>query len=230
MKKIVFLLLYILGIGMVSAQSYMPENSTHVVRIETSMGNIRLALYDDTPLHRDQFLRLVERGYYDSLLFHRVIPNFVIQAGDSLSRHAAPGTLLGDSPEPYSIPAEITFPNRYHKSGALAAAREPDEVNPERRSSYSQFYIVTGNLYDTDRLGVAQEYLDSVTNGKVKLTPRVKEDYRSIGGMPYLDGLYTVFGEVIEGYDIVDQIQWVGRDENNRPFDDVRILKAVVEK
>lgn len=213
-----------------SAQSYMPENSTHVVRIETSMGNIRLALYDDTPLHRDQFLRLVERGYYDSLLFHRVIPNFVIQAGDSLSRHAASGTLLGDSPEPYSIPAEITFPNRYHKSGALAAAREPDEVNPERRSSYSQFYIVTGNLYDTDRLSVAQEYLDSVTNGKVKLTPKVKEDYRSIGGMPYLDGLYTVFGEVIEGYDIVDQIQWVGRDENNRPFDDVRILKAVVEK
>lgn len=226
------LLLPLLGAEGVAASRIQHEADTtgREVVIETTMGRIRVQLYDDTPRHRDNFLRLVGEGYYDSLLFHRVIPGFVIQAGDSASRHAAPGAALGDSPEPYSVPAEIHFPRHYHKAGALAAAREPDETNPTRASSASQFYIVTGRLYDDDGLTAAQAYLDSVTAGQVKLTPEIKEVYRSQGGMPYLDGLYTVFGEVVEGMDIVDQIQWVERDARNRPLSDVRILKAYVVK
>lgn len=230
-RKILWLLALLLpffGAGSPAAAQAAHEADTtrRDVVIETTMGRIRVRLYDDTPRHRDNFLRLVNEGYYDSLLFHRVIPGFVIQAGDSASRHAAPGIALGDSPEPYSVPAEIRFPRHYHKAGALAAAREPDETNPARASSATQFYIVTGRLYDDDGLAAAQAYLDSVTGGQAKLTPEVKEVYRSQGGMPYLDGLYTVFGEVIEGMDIVDQIQWVERDERNRPLSDVRILRA----
>lgn len=208
---------------------FMPEGATHVVRLETTMGHVRLALYDDTPLHRDQFLSLVGRGYYDGLLLHRVVPNFVVQGGDSLSRTAKAGDKLGDAPEPYSLPAEIHFPRHYHKSGALAAARESDDVNPERASSYSQFYIVCANPQTDDRLDQAQHYLDSVTCGAVRLTPEIKETYRSLGGLPHLDGLYTVFGEVIEGMDVVDQISWAGRDEHNRPFEDIRIVRASLE-
>ena len=189
-----------------------------------------MTLYNDTPKHRDNFLKLVREGYYDGLLFHRVIPGFMIQAGDSASRHAVPEQKLGDSPEAYTIPAEIRFPERFHKCGALAAAREGDEVNPERASSSTQFYIVNGRMFDDDQLAAAQEYLDEQTGGKIKLTPEVKEVYRSYGGAPHLDGLYTVFGEVIEGLDIVDQIQWVERNADNRPKTDVRIVRATVVK
>lgn len=210
------------------AQDAPADTVEHEVELLTNKGRIVVKLYNDTPLHRDNFLRLVRTGFYDSLLFHRVIPGFVIQAGDSASRHARPGQALGESPEGYTVPAEIRFPAHYHKAGALAAAREDDARNPQRASSASQFYIVTGRLYDDAGLDRAQVYLDSVTEGRVKLTPQIRETYRSIGGMPYLDGLYTVFGEAIEGYDIIDQIQWVPRDERNRPDEDVRILRARV--
>lgn len=206
------------------------DSLQHEVLIETTMGRVRVTLYNDTPKHRDNFLKLVREGYYDGLLFHRVIPGFMIQAGDSASRHAVPEQKLGDSPEAYTIPAEIRFPERFHKCGALAAAREGDEVNPERASSSTQFYIVNGRMFDDDQLAAAQEYLDEQTGGKIKLTPEVKEVYRSYGGAPHLDGLYTVFGEVIEGLDIVDQIQWVERNADNRPKTDVRIVRATVVK
>ena len=195
--------------------------------METSMGNIRLALYNETPLHRDNFIKNVREGVYDGLLFHRVISSFMIQGGDTASRNAAPGQQLGDTEESYSIPAEIRYPQLFHKRGALAAAREGDNVNPERRSSATQFYIVYGRRFTDEMLDKVQERLDGVKGG-VTLTPEVREVYKQKGGTPHLDGLYTVFGEVLEGMDVVREIQWVETDSNNRPVEDVRIIKATV--
>ena len=195
--------------------------------METSMGNIRLALYNETPLHRDNFIKNVREGVYDGLLFHRVISSFMIQGGDTASRNAAPGQQLGNTEESYSIPAEIRYPQLFHKRGALAAAREGDNVNPERRSSATQFYIVYGRRFTDEMLDKVQERLNGVKGG-VTLTPEVREVYRQKGGTPHLDGLYTVFGEVLEGMDVVREIQWVETDSNNRPVEDVRIIKATV--
>lgn len=222
-----FISLLTLNVG---AQTLTTDNIEHEVLLETSKGNIRVKLYNDTPIHRDNFLKLVRQGFYDGLLFHRVIPDFMIQAGDSASRHAKEGVLLGDSPEPYTLPAEIHFPTHFHRRGALAAAREGDEKNPQRASSYSQFYIVTGSIFTDDGLDIMQERLDSTTHNTIKLTPKIKEVYRTFGGAPHLDGQNTVFGEVVEGFDVTDLIQWASRDENNRPFDDIRIIKATVVK
>ena len=222
-----FISLLTLNVG---AQTLTTDSIEHEVLLETSKGNIRGKLYNDTPIHRDNFLKLVRQGFYDGLLFHRVIPDFMIQAGDSASRHAKEGVLLGDSPEPYTLPAEIHFPAHFHRRGALAAAREGDEKNPQRASSYSQFYIVTGSIFTDDGLDIMQERLDSTTHNTIKLTPKIKEVYRTFGGAPHLDGQYTVFGEVVEGFDVTDLIQWASRDENNRPFDDIRIIKATVVK
>ena len=222
-----FISLLTLNVG---AQTLTTDSIEHEVLLETTKGNIRVKLYNDTPIHRDNFLKLVRQGFYDGLLFHRVIPDFMIQAGDSASRHAKEGVLLGDSPEPYTLPAEIHFPTHFHRRGALAAAREGDEKNPQRASSYSQFYIVTGSIFTDDGLDVMQERLDSTTHNTIKLTPKIKEVYRTFGGAPHLDGQYTVFGEVVEGFDVTDLIQWVSCDENNRPFDDIRIIKATVVK
>ena len=191
------------------------------------MGNIRQALYNETPLHRDNIIKNVREGVYDGLLFHRVISSFMIQGGDTASRNAAPGQQLGDTEESYSIPAEIRYPQLFHKRGALAAAREGDNVNPERRSSATQFYIVYGRRFTDEMLDKVQERLDGVKVG-VTLTPEVREVYRQKGGTPHLDGLYTVFGEVLEGMDVVREIQWVETDSNNRPVKDVRIIKATV--
>ncbi len=202
----------------------------HEVLIETTKGNIRIALYNETPLHRDNFIKLVKNGFYDGLLFHRVIDRFMIQTGDSASRHAAPGQLLGDSPESYKIPAEIRYPALFHKRGAIAAARESDSVNSERESSSSQFYIVYGRRFNDEMLDKAQEKLDQATGGTVKLTPEIREAYKKNGGTPHLDGQYTVFGEVVEGINTVDSIQWVETDKNDRPVEDIRIIRATVIK
>lgn len=198
------------------------------VLLETTKGNIRIALYNETPLHRDNFLRLVSQGFYDGLLFHRVIYNFMIQTGDSASRNAAPGRLLGDSPESRKIPAEIRYPALFHKRGAVAAARESDETNPALASSSSQFYIVYGRRFNDSMLDAQQQKLDRQTGGKIKLTPEVREAYKAVGGTPHLDGQYTVFGEIIEGLDVVKDIDWADTDENARPKEDIRIIKATV--
>lgn len=229
MKK--FLLLFSLFMAFVAAPAQSVADSLcREVEFETTSGTFRVMLYNDTPQHRDQMLKLVGEGYYDGLLFHRVIPNFMVQAGDSASRNALPGVVLGDSREPYALPAEIRFPAHCHKRGALAAARESDEVNPERKSSYSQFYVVIGSVFSDPVLDKVQERIDLATEGQVKLTPEVREIYRTQGGAPHLDGQYTVYGEVVEGMDVIEQIQWVDRDENNRPLQDVRILKARIVK
>lgn len=201
------------------------------VLIETTKGNIRLRLYNETPLHRDNFLKLIrEYHFYDSLLFHRVIPDFMVQAGDPYSKNAKPGELLGDHSLDYNIPAEIRLPQLYHKRGALAAAREPDEVNPNHESSSSQFYIVYGKKQTDKTLDIQQQRLDSVFNDSIKMTAEMTETYKNAGGTPHLDGGYTVFGEVVEGMDVVDRIQQVKCDKNDRPIEDVRIIRATILK
>lgn len=202
------------------------DSTRHEVLLETTMGNVKLALYNETPKHRDNFLKLVKEGFYDGVLFHRVISNFMIQAGDSTTRHAKPGEALGMYSPDYTIPAEIDFPRLYHKRGALAAAREGDDVNPERASSASQFYIVYGSRMTDFQLDKAQERLNAKTQGKVVLTPELRKVYFEKGGTPHLDGQYTVFGEVVEGLDVVAKIQAVETDSHARPLVDVRIVKA----
>lgn len=202
----------------------------HEVVLETSMGNVRIILHNETPLHRDNFLKLVREGYYDGNLFHRVISSFMIQTGDSTSRHAQPGAPAGDYSPDYTLPAEIRYPALYHHRGAVAAARESDDVNPEHRSSASQFYIVYGRRFNEDMLDQVQARLDKATKGKVTIPPALREAYYKKGGTPHLDGQYTVFGEVVEGMDVVQAIQNVETDAHDRPLQDVRILRAVVVK
>lgn len=200
------------------------------VMIETTMGRIRIALYDDTPQHRENFLKLVGEHYYDSLLFHRVIYGFMIQTGSPDSRHAEPGAAVGHKDTDYTIEAEIRLPQHFHKRGAVAAAREGDRTNPERRSSGGQFYIVWGTTYSTLALERMSQKLDSMSHGTMRFTDDMTDHYRKYGGSPHLDGQYTVFGEVVEGLDVVDKIQQVFTDDYHRPVDDVRIISATIEE
>lgn len=207
------------------------QEQRRIVQLVTDSGSVKIALFNETPLHRDNFLKLVSEGFYDGVLFHRVIFGFMIQTGDSLSKHAEPGKLYGDGRyESYKIPAEIHYPEIVHRRWAVAAARESDEKNPQRESSMCQFYIVYGKRFNDDMLDEEQERLDRETGGTVKMTPEIREIYKKYGGTPHLDGQYTVFGEVVEGMDVVDKIQRVETDDNARPLGDIRILKATVEE
>ena len=199
---------------------------TNEVLLETTEGNIRVMLYDDTPLHRDNFLKLVDEQFYDSLLFHRVIRNFMIQAGDPKSKHAESGEILGGGDLGYTLPAEIKTPTHYHARGTLAMAREGDARNPQRRSSACQFYIVWGKTYSTKELEAIQEKVLENTKGQTRFSSEMYWTYKKRGGSPQLDGQYTVFGEVTEGLDVVEKIQKVFTDDYNRPVDDVRIIRA----
>lgn len=221
--RIFFALLMII---MTSTMIYA-QDKRRVVMMQTTAGNIRIELYNETPLHRDNFVRLVNEHFYDSLLFHRVIKSFMIQAGDPVSRHAQPGVFLGDSTLNYTIPAEIRTPQIYHKRGAVAMAREPDDVNPEQKSSSCQFYIVWGKRFSSQAIERVQERLDTIKGG-IKLTDEMISTYRKTGGTPHLDGTYTVFGEVTEGLDVIERIQAVMTDDDDRPVDDQRILKAII--
>lgn len=198
------------------------------ILFETTAGNIRIMLYDETPQHRDNFLKLVRMHFYDSLLFHRVIPNFMIQAGDPKSRTAESGAHLGTGTLDYNIPAEIRFPKYYHKRGAVAMAREGDRTNPQYASDACQFYIVIGKRMSSEAILNTQEHLDTVAASPITLTPEIIETYRKTGGTPHLDGTYTVFGEVLEGMDVAERIQKAFTDDYDRPVDDIRILRATV--
>ena len=206
------------------------QTSTTEVLFETTEGNIRIALYDETPLHRDNFLKLTRMHVYDSLLFHRVIKNFMIQSGDTNSKNAKPGQRLGTGDFDYTQEPEFRLPQIIHRRGCVAMAREPDVVNPEMRSSACQFYIVWGKRFSSAEIEKAQERLDTMTHGRVKLTPEMIKVYKSVGGTPHLDGQYTVFGEATEGLDVVERIQKAETDEFDRPFEDIRILRATVTK
>ena len=181
MKKLILLSFLLLTIWQVRAQEVSATDTRKQVLFETNKGNIRVALFDETPLHRDNMLKLVREQFYDGLLFHRVIYNFMIQTGDSASRHARPGQFLGEVDAGYTIPAEIRFPQLYHRRGMLGMARAADAVNPERESSGSQFYIVTGRTYMESEIKRVQARLDKQTGGAVQLTDIQKEAYGEIG-------------------------------------------------
>ena len=198
------------------------------VEMVTTVGTIRLRLYDSTPLHRDNFLRLVKSGYYDSVLFHRVIPKFMIQAGDPNSKRAAAGIPLGNGGPGYTVPAEFR-PTIFHRKGVLAAARMGDDVNPEKKSSGSQFYIVQGRTF-TD---AEMDSVERVRLKGYKLPETHRQVYRTIGGTPQLDQNYTVFGEVVNGLEILDRIAALPTSkaqDRDRPLQDVRIVKAKLVK
>ncbi len=198
------------------------------VLLETTMGNVTIALYDQTPKHRDNFVELVEKGFYDGLLFHRVIEDFMVQGGDPDSLDAQPGQRLGAGGLDYTVEAEFRYPELVHKRGALAAARQGDAVNPKRRSSSCQFYIVWGTVYEEEEIDAMAMQLERYTRGEVVMPESVKEIYRTVGGTPHLDGQYTVFGEVVEGLEVIGQMQEVRTDRSDRPYEDIKIVKASV--
>ena len=221
MKKIVVLFCCVLFLF-----SCKEKNTDRVVEIITSYGNIKVKLYDETPIHRDNFIKLVNDSAYDGILFHRVIENFMIQAGDPDSKDSAAGVLLGESSIGEDLPAEI-LPQLFHKKGVIAAARESDNVNPERKSSASQFYLVQGRVYTPEELSERVERINvNREEDPLVLTEEQKLAYTTIGGTPHLDGRYTVFGEIIEGLDVVDKIAAVETDKNNRPIENV-VIKGV---
>lgn len=251
------------------------SGSKDYVLIETSLGDIKIKLYDETPKHKENFLKLVEDGFYDNLLFHRVIKDFMIQGGDPASKDAPAGKMLGSGDAGYTLDAEFVYPQYFHKKGALAAARQGDEVNPKKNSSGCQFYIVTGQTYTDGQLDTLEmqqtqrleqviyyrimgEYRSELNRlrrekdqiglfdlkeqilqrtkeelkkeGGVKLTPEQREAYKTVGGTPFLDNEYTVFGEVVEGLDIVEQIGNVETARGDRPKVDVTMKMKTVRK
>ncbi len=255
----------------IKQEKTMQASTDKYVEIKTSLGDITVRLYGDTPEHQANFLKLVKDGFYNQTLFHRVINEFMIQAGDPDSREAKPGQQLGAGDAGYTLPAEFVYPRHYHKRGALAAARQADQVNPERRSSGCQFYIVTGKKYTEaqikqmlsqpdmaamqnefnrlaqarmaeiqqmqaagDQAGlqrleqelVAQVEAKFANTQEVKVDPQLLKDYVTIGGTPFLDKQYTVFGEVVNGMDVVEKIEKVKTDGADRPTTDIRILSA----
>jgi cyclophilin family peptidyl-prolyl cis-trans isomerase len=198
------------------------------VLLQTNMGDILIRLSDSTPLHRDNFLKLVKQKYYDSTLFHRVINNFMIQAGDPGSKHAPAGKPLGEGGPGYTIPAEFKT-TLFHKKGVIAAAREGDDVNPSKASSGSQFYITQGKKFTDEQLNTLE---NSRLNGR-KIPADQREIYKTIGGTPHLDQGYTVFGEVVKGLDVVDRIAAVPTSkgaDRDRPSTDVMIIKVKLVK
>ncbi len=198
------------------------------VLMQTTMGDMVIRLSDSTPLHRDNFLKLVKVGFYDSLLFHRVIKYFMIQGGDPNSKRAEAGKPLGDGSLGYTVPAEFRK-TLFHKKGALAAARMGDNINPAKESSGSQFYIAQGKIFTDAGLDSVETFR---LNGR-KIPAEQREVYKTIGGTPHLDQGYTVYGEVVKGLDVVDKIAAVqtsrGQDRD-RPLQDVRIIKAKLIK
>lgn len=248
MKKLLLIVLAIgfMGIGLISCSTPTGEKNVvtnedtlntqatdqKVVKVDkevkalihTDMGDMVVKLYNATPKHRDNFIKLANEGYYDSTIFHRVINGFMIQGGDPDSRNAQPGVLLGNGGPDYTIPAEIMPNIHFHKKGVLAAARESDDVNPERASSGSQFYIVQGQVYDDSKLDMIEKRTHR------KFTPEQRIAYRTIGGTPHLDGGYTVYGEVVSGLDVVDKIAAVKTDPNDRPIRDVKMSIKIIEE
>jgi cyclophilin family peptidyl-prolyl cis-trans isomerase len=208
MKKLILMSIILAGL---TCQAQQKETT---VVIETSMGTIKAILYNDTPLHRDNFIKLVNEGWYNGSPFHRVIKNFMIQGGQNADGRMDPG---------YKVPAEFRD-NHFHKKGALCAARQGDQVNPQKASSGSQFYIVQGEVFDERKLSFYEERLGKIFSAKQR------QAYMTVGGTPHLDGDYTVFGEVIEGLDIVDKIAGVKTGYMDVPVEPVTINKITIEK
>jgi len=272
MKKLFYIVLILLS---ATIQNMHAQKDSTLVLIETTLGNIKVHLYNETPLHRANFIKLAKEGFFNETLFHRVIKDFMIQGGDPNSKNAPAGKPVGNGGPGYTIPAEIVYPKYFHKRGALAAARQNDAVNPERRSSGSQFYIVWGQVMSNGQLNSLesqinqnkqqrilnrlqvehqkettslqksgnQEGLSILQERLLRLSVKEAESapdfafneeqrtaYTTIGGTPSLDNDYTVFGEVVEGLDVVEKIQNVTTGERNRPVEDVKMKISVVNK
>ena len=202
MKKIILAALVLIGL---TCQAQNATEKETIIVIKTNYGTIKAKLYNDTPLHRDNFIKLVNEGWYNNSPFHRIIKNFMIQGGQNADGRLDPG---------YKVPAEIKS-NHFHKKGALCAARQPDQVNPKKASSGSQFYIVQGQKYDDQTLDMYEDRMGKVIGAKQR------QAYKTIGGTPHLDGDYTVFGEVIEGMDVVDKIATVKTGRMDAPIEAV---------
>lgn len=277
MKKILLIILTISFCGLTACKTGTKKggdmDKETLVKIETTLGDIEVKLYNETPKHRDNFIKLVKDGVYEGTLFHRVIKDFMIQAGDPDSKNAPKGKMLGTGDVGYTVPAEFVYPKYFHKKGALSAARQGDEVNPNKESSGCQFYIVTGKVFsdstllnmeqqknqnkvteafnalaqkhmkeiykmrkanDQDGLFALQDTLfiqaeaEAAKQPDFHFTPEQIKAYTTVGGTPHLDGEYTVFGEVIEGMDVVDKIQQVKTDRSDRPEEDVKIINVSV--
>jgi len=231
MKKTLLALAGILFVTIVIAQkdsTIRKKDRKRDVLLQTTYGDIVVRLSDSTPLHRDNFLKLVKTGYYDSTLFHRVIQNFMIQSGDPQSKRAIAGQALGNGGPDYTIPAEFRK-TLFHKKGMIAAARTSDNVNPTKASSGSQFYIVQGKIFTDAGL----DSVETFRLGGRKIPVEQRAVYKTIGGTPHLDQSYTVFGEVVKGLDVVDKIAAVQTSKGNdrdRPLQDVILIKAKLVK
>ena len=205
----------LLLIGILSSFHLQAQEVETLVLIDTDMGKIKVKLFNDTPQHRDNFIKNVKEHRYDGLLFHRVIKQFMVQGGDINSKDAPIEQHLGDGDPGYTIPAEIVYPKYFHKRGMLCAARTSDDENPERASSGTQFYIVTGKFY-------TEMELDKMEKAENRtFTPEERQAYMLEGGAPHLDNKYTVFGEVIKGMKVVDKIQFVETNEDDRPLKNI---------
>ena len=200
--------------------SVQAQNAETLVLIETNMGKIKVKLFNDTPLHRDNFLKNVKENRYDGLLFHRVIKQFMIQAGDINSKDAPIDQHLGDGDLDYTIPAEIIYPKYFHKRGMLCAARVGDDDNPERASSATQFYIVTGKYFTEMELNKMEKEEETT------FTSEQREAYMFKSGAPHLDGKYTIFGEVVDGMKTVEKIQFTETNHDDRPVKNI-IIKSM---
>lgn len=201
---------------------YIDAPDKCLVILQTEFGNMLMELYDDTPQHRDNFIKLAESGFYNDLLFHRIISGFMIQGGDPDSKNAAAGKALGGGGPGYMVPAEMNK-KHVHIRGAIAAARTPDNVNPEKKSSGSQFYIVHGNPVPENQLRNF-ELMKGLT-----YTDEQKEIFMNQGGTPFLDMEYTVFGKVIDGIEIIDIIANAKKDGRDRPLEDIKMTIKVIK-
>lgn len=271
MRKYIVIILF--SIFIIAESCAEKKDAFTKVCFETTYGKITVKLYQETVKHRENFLKLVNEGFYNGVLFHRVIADFMIQGGDPDSKTAKKGQILGSGDVGYTVPAEFIYPKYYHKRGALAAAREGDQENPLRASSGCQFYIVEGRVFNDSALNImeksneqklqailfqematkkqdeikkyqsehSQPKLDAlrdsiltVVNAQIaknptyKFTAQQRTDYKSIGGTPHLDGEYTVFGEVTEGLDIIEKISKAKTGPNDRPVEDIKVIKAEV--
>lgn len=217
MKKFFYLVILFFIVSCTATKKNVsnPPKQT-MVKIETEFGDIVLKLYNQTPVHRDNFIKLVKQHFYDSLLFHRVISGFMIQGGDPDSKHAKPGAQLGDGGLKYTLAPEFDT-SLFHKKGALAAAREGDDMNPKKRSSSTQFYIVQGKTFNDEQMNKMEEHFN------IKIPENHRQVYRTVGGAPFLDMNYTVFGEVESGFDVIDKIANAPKDANDRPLQNIRM-------
>ena len=239
MKKILrYFILFCIAVGFFACStiSNLTKMKESKVQIETTQGVIVVKLYNETPLHRDNFVKLVKERFYDGVLFHRVIADFMIQGGDPDSKTAKPNASLGNGDVGYTIPAEFKTPAIYHKKGALAAAREGDGVNPQKASSGCQFYIVEGKTFTDAELStmeagkIARYGINSLNDSTFRFSAEARAVYRTRGGTPHLDGNYTVFGEVTEGIDVVEKISKVKTNTSDRPVEDVRVITMKIIK